>query len=215
MTTQTAVPRTALTRDRLVTAALDYIDAHGLSALSMHKLGAELGVKAMSLYNHVANKSDVLDGVVEALWAEVEATAPADQDWRAGVEAFGHAVRGMVRRHPQAAPLVFSQQVMPESSLRLVRDHVGALMAAGFGEARSYDVMRTVTSYVFGSAFVEITWGAAQTGCAPAVSELLRPGTPEELASVAEIFCGQSDLDAQFELGLALMLDGIGSPPGR
>lgn len=216
MSTRTArtTSRPALSRSRVIDAALDRIDANGLDALSMHKLGAELGVKAMSLYNHVANKSDVLDGVVAALWNEVEMEAPAGPDWRAGLESFAHAMRAMVRRHPNAAPLVFTQRVMPESALRVVQIHVGTLVAAGFEEAHAYDLARTVTSYVLGSAFAEVTWDLDQTACAPEVSDLLRPDTPEDLAAVAQIFCGQSDFDAQFELGLALMLDGIGGPSG-
>lgn len=82
-------------------------------ALSMHKLGAELGVKGMSLYNHIASKDDVLDGVVELLFSEVESAAPARDSWREGFRLFAHALRDVVRRHPNAAPLITSQQVIP------------------------------------------------------------------------------------------------------
>ena len=63
--------RTSLTRGRIIECALRYIDDNGLNTLSMHKLGAVLDVKGMSLYHHVANKDDLLDGVVEALWEEI------------------------------------------------------------------------------------------------------------------------------------------------
>jgi TetR/AcrR family tetracycline transcriptional repressor len=201
-----------LSRSRIVERALRYIDENGLDALSMHKLGAALDVKGMSLYHHVANKDDLLDTVVEALWAEVEEAAPARVTWREGVESLAHAVRDTVRRHPNAAPLIYSQQVMPEPALRVVRAHVTALVAAGFEEARAYDLLRTIWSYAFGSAFAEITWATAEPGCAVDVRQLLRPGTPEDLALVADVFCGQSDPDAQFQLGLDLMLRGIDSP---
>jgi len=195
-----------------VERALRYIDEFGLGALSMHKLGAALEVKGMSLYHHVANKDDLLDGVVEAIWAEVESAAPALPDWREGVRSVAHAVRDAVRRHPNASSLLFSQQLMPESALRVVRGHVAALVAAGFEEQRAYDLLRTVWSYAFGSAFAEITWDVAEPGCAIDVRQLLRPGTPEDLAAVADVFCGQSDMDAQFELGLDLMLRGVDPP---
>lgn len=206
--------RTPLSRQLIVEAALGFIDLHGLSALSMHKLGAALDVKAMSLYHHVADKEDLLDGVVEVLWAEVEQSVSEGARWRHGLESFAHAVRDVVRRHPRAASLIFSQQLMPEAALRVVRGRVTALIAAGFEEERAYDLVRTVTSYVFGSAFAEVTWGLGRTGCAPEpeVGKMLRPGTPEDLAAIAEIFCGQSDVDAQFELGLDLMLRGIKEP---
>lgn len=204
--------RAPLSRERVIQAALRYIDDHGLAALSMHKLGAALEVKGMSLYHYVANKGDLLDGVVETLWAEVEEAAPSHEDWRRSLESFAHAVRYMVRRHRNAASLVFSQGVIPEAALRVIRARVRSLTEAGFSEARSYDLMRTVTSYVLGSAFAEITWETGEVGCAPEVSQLLRPGTPDDLAAVAEVFCGQSNLDAQFELGLDLMLRGIEEP---
>jgi AcrR family transcriptional regulator len=204
-TDSTTSQRTTLTRRRILDAALAYLDAHGLEALSMHKLGAELGVKGMALYNHVASKHDLLDGVVELLWSEVERAAPAGGDWRQGARAFAHALRDVVYRHPNAAPLITSQQVMPAPALRLVRAHVTAATDAGEPEERAYALLRTVTTYALGSALAEVNWGLG-AGCAPAVSDLLRPGIPTELAAVAEVFCGQGAPDAQFELGLDLML---------
>ncbi|MPZ88128.1 MAG: TetR family transcriptional regulator, partial [Nitriliruptorales bacterium] len=189
--------------------ALRYIDTHGLDALSMHKLGAELGVKGMSLYNHVARKDDLLDGVVELLWSEAESAAPATPDWREGLRSFAHALRDVVRRHPNAAALITSQQVMPEPALRAVQAHITSATDRGIPEERAYALLRTITSYALGSALAEVSWGLGAPGCAPAVSDLLRPGVPGELVGVAEVFCGQCDLDAQFELGLDLMLRGI------
>ncbi|EGD42760.1 TetR/AcrR family transcriptional regulator [Nocardioides sp. NPDC057772] len=204
--------RLALTRERIIEAAVDFIDIHGLDALSMRKLGTALDVKGMSLYNHIANKSELLDGVVESLWAETEAAAPALPDWREGIRSLAHAVRATVRRHPNAAPLIFSQQLMPQAALRLVRTHVAELVAAGFDRSTAYDLLRTIWSYAFGSAFAEITWDPGNPGCAVDARQLLRPGTPDELAAVADVFCGQSNAEAQFELGLDLMLRGIEQP---
>ncbi|MGH3343770.1 MAG: TetR/AcrR family transcriptional regulator [Carbonactinosporaceae bacterium] len=202
--------RTSLSRSRIVERALRFIDENGLDALSMHKLGAALDVKGMSLYHHVANKDDLLDGVVEALWEEVETAARAGSDRREGLHALAHAVRDMVRRHPNAASLIFSQHVMPQAALRIVQLHQRALVEAGFEESRAYDLLRTIWSYAFGSAFAEITWDTADPGCAVDVRQLIRPGTPAELPAVADMFCGQSDAAAQFELGLDLMLRGLG-----
>lgn len=201
--------RTTLTRERVVAAALDFLDSHGVEALSMHKLGASLDVKAMSLYNYVTSKEDLLNAVVESLWAEVEEAAPAAADWRATLIAYTGAIRATVKRHPKAAALIFSQQVMPDAALRTIRTHVTVLMSDGFSRDHAYDVMRTFASYVLGSALAEVTWDLGSDGCTPEVSDLLRPDTPEELAGVAQIFCGQSNFDAQFQLGLDLMLAGL------
>lgn len=192
--------------------ALAHIDEHGLAGLSMRKLGTVLEVKGMSLYHHVANKDDLLDGVVELLWEEVEAAARPAADWPDALRTLARALRAVVRGHPNAAPLIFSQQVMPQAALRIVQAHERMLVDAGFEDARAYDLLRTLWSYAFGSAFAENTWDRPDPGCAVEVRELLRPGTPAALVAVADVFCGQSDSDAQFELGLDLMLRGLASP---
>ncbi len=191
-------------------AAVHYIDTHGLAGLSMHKLGAELDVKAMSLYKYVANKGDLLDGVVEQLWLEVENAAAATSDWREGYRSFAQALRETVHRHPNAASLITSQGIMPEPALRCIRAHITAACKAGVPKARAYAWLRTIASYALGTALNDVAWGSGQAGCRPSTaSELVRPGVPRDLADVAEVFCGQSDPDAQFELGLGLMLRGI------
>jgi len=204
---QATEERIPLTRQRIVEEALRYVDDRGLEALSMHKLGAELGVKGMSLYNHVASKDDLLDGVVELLFSEVESAAPATDDWREGFRLFAHAQRDVVRRHPNAAPLIASQHVIPLPALRVVQAHIAAAANGGTPEAQAYALLRTITWFALGSALVEVSWGCGP-GCAPVVSDLLRPGVPHELVGVAEVYCGQSDPDAEFELGLDLMLRG-------
>ncbi|MGP4030025.1 TetR/AcrR family transcriptional regulator C-terminal domain-containing protein [Actinomadura sp. 3N407] len=178
----------------------------------MHKLGAELGVRGMSLYNHVAGTDDVLDGVVEVVWSEIEGAAPATADWRHGMRAFAHAIRIGMHRHPNAASLISSRQIIPRPALRAVQSHIAAATRSGLPEKRAYALLRTLTSYALGTAQAEVCWGLAGTGCRPAVGQLLRPGTPGDLAAVTEIFCGQADTDVQFELGLDLMLRGIDCP---
>lgn len=207
----TAAQWTPLTRDRIVGAAVRYIDAHGLGGLSMHKLGAELGVKAMSLYNHVTNKHDLLDGVVEQLWAEIESAAPAVSDWRAGFRSLAYALRDAFHRHPNAAALITSHGIMPALALRCIQAHIAAATARGVPEASAYATLRTVTSYALGIAVNEVSW--SQEGYRPAtVGEMLRPDVTPELARVAEIFCGQSDPEQEFNMGLDLMLRSTGTP---
>jgi len=150
--------------------------------------------------------------VVGLLWLEVEAAAPPRAGWRDGFRSFAEAIRDVIYRHPRAGPLVVAQTIMPTPALRLVQSHVAAARDVGVPEAEAYALLRTVTSYALGSALNAVAWGNGQPGCAPAVSDLLRPGTPEDLAGVAEVFCGQSDLDRQFEHGLDLMLRGVPWP---
>lgn len=200
--------RTPLSRERIVEAALRYVDDHGLDTLSMHKLGAELGVKGMSLYNHVANKDDLLDGVVELLFSEVESGAPASDDWREGFRVFGHALRDVVHRHPNAAPLITSRRAIPVPALRVVQAHIRSAGRGGSPEAQAYALLRTITWYALGTALAEVSWGMGGPGCAPVVSDLLPRGVPHDLVRVAENYCGQSNPEAEFELGLDFMLRG-------
>jgi TetR/AcrR family transcriptional regulator, tetracycline repressor protein len=95
---------------------------------------------------------------------------------------------------------------MPTPALRSVQTQISAAIDAGVPEDYAYALLRTITSYALGYALAYVGWGLGFRGCAPTVSDLLRPGTPDELAEVAEVFCGRADPDAQFELALDLML---------
>ena len=201
-----APARRPLTRQGIVDAALAYIDQHGIAALSMHKLGAVLGVKAMSLYNHVAGKDDVLDGVVELLWCEAEAAAPPGPDWPASYRGFGHALRDVIYRHPQAGQLMTTRQKIPTPALRLVRAHIGAATDAGLAPQRAYPLLRTITAYALGHALAYLNWAPCTPGTGSDVTTLLAPDVPDALADVAAVFCGQADPAAEFDLGLNLML---------
>src|SRR5262249_37003225 len=91
--------RPGLTRSRVLQTALASVDEHGRDELSMQRPGAELGVRAMSLYNHVKGKDGLLDGLVELLWSEVGAESPAsDADWRDTTRALAHSLRDVVHR---------------------------------------------------------------------------------------------------------------------
>ncbi|MEM7143045.1 MAG: TetR family transcriptional regulator [Actinomycetota bacterium] len=103
----TVTERPPLTRERIADAAVGFIDAHGLDALSMRKLGAELGVEAMSLYNHVANKADLLDAVSDRLYAEVlVAYGDPTGDWKERARALSHAYVDVAAAHPNAVTLL-------------------------------------------------------------------------------------------------------------
>ncbi|MPY80782.1 MAG: TetR family transcriptional regulator [Actinophytocola sp.] len=209
---ETKVRRERLSRERILRAALRYIDEHGVEKLSMHKLGAALGVEAMSLYNHVANKGDVLDGVVGVLWEEIEAEAEPGADWRENYRRFARAIRDVLGRHPRAVPLVPFRPVMSNASLRAVKAQIEKGVESGVDAEEAYALLRTITSYALGHAAIYTNWELACASCAPSVSDLLRDDTPDDLAEIAHVFCGQSDPDAEFELGLGLMLRRVSTP---
>src|SRR2546423_14642672 len=104
MATQTE-PRLPLSRDRILHTALDLADDHGIESLTMRKLGQSLGFEAMSLYNHVANKDDVLDGILDLVLAESDAPSPAG-DWDTAIRESAVSVHAVLRRHPWSCNLV-------------------------------------------------------------------------------------------------------------
>src|SRR5438067_1588278 len=94
-------PRGRLTRERVLRAAIALTDQRGVAALSMRKLGQELEVEAMSLYNHVANKGDLLDGMVDLFFGEI-GLPPRGGDWKTAMRQRAVAARAVLGRHPWA-----------------------------------------------------------------------------------------------------------------
>src|SRR6266853_45407 len=167
MPTQIADPQTRvaervrLSRPRIIAAARRYVDQHGLAALSMHRLGAELGVKGMSLYKHVADKDDVLNGIVELLWSTFEREYEAGPDWRTGVFSFATELRAFIHRHPNAAPLLINRPMVPEAALRVVRPLISGPAQGRPPQERVVPVLRTVMIYTLGYALTELNWSRA------------------------------------------------------
>jgi AcrR family transcriptional regulator len=219
--------RQRLTREKVLRAALEFVDANGLAALSMHKLGAELGVQGMSLYSHVENKDALLDGIVEAMTWEAEMPPADGTDWQGALRRLAAEIRGLIRRHPAAAPLLVSRPVMPVRRLEQTDAYVKLLMRAGFTEDRAMDVLRTVVVYAHGYALAEVCFTAC-AGCGPwpgdqlsqmrRVTGMVPRDAPDHLLRLAMLFCGRCDMDDQFDLGIDLMirgLDGQGSEAGQ
>lgn len=108
----TVVDREPLTRERVATAALDFIDENGLEGLSMRKLGSVLGVEAMSLYNHVENKADLLSAVTDRLYSEIlESYGDPAEDWRSKARAMCRAYVSAADAHPRAVGLLVDKPV--------------------------------------------------------------------------------------------------------
>src|ERR1700694_1953541 len=105
---QSTEPRVPLSRERILCAAVDLADKGGVEALSMRKLGQELGVEAMSLYNHVANKADLLDGMIDMVFGEI-GLPPRDVDWKSAMRQRALAARDVLARHPWAIGLMESR----------------------------------------------------------------------------------------------------------
>ena len=154
-----------LSRERVMAAALELVDREGLSALSMRRLGSDLGVEAMALYRYADGKDALLDGLVEALYLELEErlsdTAPP-ADWREGLRRIARATYDVCLAHPQAVPLLSTRMLavpLARRPLAVLKDHervLALLRNAGLDEARAAAVFRAYTAWLLGYVAVEL-----------------------------------------------------------
>ncbi|MBC9727979.1 TetR/AcrR family transcriptional regulator [Streptomyces sp. TRM68367] len=158
-----------LSRERVLASALELVDREGLSALSMRRLGTELGVEAMALYRYAASKDALLDGLVEALYLELEARLAAEPGpepgvpaWRAGLHRMARATYDVCLAHPRAVPLLATRMLAVPLARRptaVLRDHervLALLREAGFDDVRSGAVFRAYTAWLLGYVSVEL-----------------------------------------------------------
>lgn len=211
--------RETLTRQRVLHAAVELADAGGLETLSMRKLGEAVGVEAMSLYNHVANKEDLLDGMVDLVFGEVELPTPGD-DWRQAMRQRAISMRLVLSRHRWAIGLMESRSTPGPATLRHHDAVLGCLRHGGFSLTLTAHAVSVLDSYIYGFALQEKT---------------LPFDTPQETAELAEsIMSGFGDGEYphlteiatahvmrpgyaygdEFEFGLDLILDGLRQAAG-
>ncbi|WP_344389139.1 TetR/AcrR family transcriptional regulator [Streptomyces vastus] len=162
-----------LSRERVLAAALELVDRDGLSALSMRRLGAELGVEAMALYRYAASKDALLDGLVEALYLELEerlgaepgpgpGLEPGAPAWHAELHRIARAMYDICLAHPQAVPLLATRMLavpLARRPLAVLRDHervLALLREAGLDEARASAAFRAFTAWLLGYVSVEL-----------------------------------------------------------
>lgn len=218
LSTQTSPPTAArgkLTRRQVMAAALACVDRDGLEALSMHKLGDALGVKAMSLYNHVANKDDVLGGIVDVLWSEVAPPPSEPASWHDVARTLAGSLRDMIHRHPSAAPLLLSARPISEHALLVADAFRAALTAAGLPDECAVPFLRTVVSYGLGQSLAVLAWSGEtcddvdELARIRRVGNLLPHGASDDLLRVALWFCDDCVSAEQYDLGLTLMIKGL------
>jgi AcrR family transcriptional regulator len=208
-----------MNREQVVRAAVALADEVGIEALSMRRLGQALGVEAMSLYNHVAGKEALLDGMVDAVFAEID--LPAGGDWKKSLRQRAISMRAALARHRWAVGLMESRTNPGATTLRQHDAVIGCLLAAGFSMELTAHAFAAVDSYVYGFALQE---------------KGLPFDTPEQTAEMAQAMLAHFPVDefphlaaftrehvmrpgydfgAEFEFGLDLLLDGLERLTGR
>ena len=203
--------RDRLSRRRVLEAALRIVDSEGLNALTMRRLGRELGVEAMSLYRHVPNKDALLDGIVELIVLEIEVPADVDGDWKEAARQIVRSYRRAAHSHPNAFPLVTMRPLNTPEGLRRLDATFEILRRAGLDEPTAIVAFRTLASYTRGFALEEVTGRAI--GAEPLGSDRLDPRAlpAEEFPRLAELAprLVAADRDAEFERGVDLILTGL------
>ncbi|MER5387814.1 TetR/AcrR family transcriptional regulator [Saccharopolyspora sp. NPDC002686] len=205
-----------LSRERIARAAVAVLDADGASGLSMRRLAARLDVSAMSLYEYVGSKEDVLDLAVDEAFAGVELDGIDGVPWREALTQQLVRARDVMKQHPWLPALMSTRPLLGPNSLALSERFYAVLTAVGLEGHRLTAVIGALTYYVQGWAATENFWRAVHRD--PAREAQLRRWTQQHLESRREDYptlaqhadvVGTDDFDASFELGLATILDGV------
>ncbi len=207
-------PRAPWTKAQVLRAAIDLADQRGIEALSMRKLSQALGGGTMSLYNHIANKDDLLDAMIDTVFAEIDLPTH-EPSWKTTMRQRGISMRTVMTRHPWAIGLMETRQTPGPATLRHHDSVIGCLLGAGFPLPLAAHAFVAMDSYIYGFALQE---------------KSLAFGTPEETSELARAFLLQFpakdfphlaqltiehvlqpgyDYGDEYEFGLDLILDGL------
>jgi AcrR family transcriptional regulator len=211
--TNVRAKRAPLSRERVLHAAITLADKEGIAAVSMRKLAQELGVEAMSLYNHVANKDEVLDGMVDAVASEIALPSP-EADWKTAIRTIATSAHETLLRHPWAGNL-WIRQMPGAARLRHFDAVLRSLREAGFSKDLTYHGYHILQSYVLGYTLQVLTYRTtlameelADTA-ATFLQELPVDEFPDFAEHVRQHMEPRSEDVSAFELGLDLLLDGL------
>ena len=203
-----------LTRQAVVDAAVVLADRDGVGALSMRRLAQDLGVEAMSLYHHVRNKSDLLDGLVDAVFASI-AVPPAALGWREAMRQRALSARAVLRAHPWATPLLESRTSPGPATLRHRDAVLGVLRSCGFSVPLAASAYSLLDAYVYGFVLQETSLPFESTPELVEVADSMLAPFPDgayphlaEMVTEHALSPGYS-YAAEFEIGLDLILDAL------
>ena len=207
-------PRTPLSRERVLRAAVAFADSSGIGSLSMRKLGEVLEVEAMSLYNHVASKGDLLDGMIDLVFSEIGLPS-GEAGWKTAMRQRAVSARQVLICHRWAIGLMESRSSPGPATLRHHDAVIGCLRGAGFPIALAAHAFSVLDSYIYGFALQEASLpfeGGDET--ADLARTIMARFTPDEYPHLTELTVEHVlqpgyDYGGEFEFGLDLILDGL------
>jgi AcrR family transcriptional regulator len=214
----TAGPKTGkrqpLSRERVLDAAMAIADAGSLDSLTIRSLAQELGSTPMAIYYYVANKDEILDGIVDLVFGEMD-VPPPDEDWRTAMHHRCASARQVLRRHPWAIPLLQSRTAPGPSTLRYLDAVIGCLRQAGFSIPMTAHAYALIDSYLYGFALSEASLPINGPETVAEVATSMRARSPitdyPHLLefSTEHIMRPDYDFGVEFEFGLDLVLDAL------
>jgi len=201
-----------LSRERILQVALQRADTEGIEALSMRKLAQELGVKAMSLYNHVANKDDMVDGMVDLVVAEIELPR-LDIDWKTAMRQRAISAHTVLLRHPWVTMALMSRVNVGPAMLRYVEATLACLVEAGFSYPLADYTWNALDSHIYGFTLQALNFPFEAAEYATAAKDYIAMIPSEKYPYLNQltqhVIDGRHDGLHNFEFGLNLLLDGL------
>lgn len=207
--------RETLTRDRVLQAALELADAGGFNSLSMRKVAGALGVEAMSLYNHVRNKEDIVDGLVDIVFAEIEVADPGSTDWRTAMHERAISVRNALNRHRWAVGMMEGRMNPGPANIHHHDAVMGCLREDGFEFRDAVHAYSVLDAYTYGFALQErglpfdVPEETAEVMRAQRENVPAMDDYPYLVEVATELEKAGYDYETEFMFGLNLILDGI------
>ncbi|GIF50698.1 TetR family transcriptional regulator [Asanoa ferruginea] len=212
MAERRAGTKAGLSREQVLDAALDYLDRHGLPALSMRKLGAALGVEAMTLYHYVPNKDALLDGLVDRVMelAFTGLDEPGAGPWVPWVRQFAHSLRAALLAHPGVLPLAATRPVNSPDALRMSERWLAGMRDAGVPLGRAMDIINVIATFTIGHTLAEAGQTPGHEGTEPNLDDRADELDPAEFPNLTEILTTRAglDFDHRFTEAVDILLAG-------
>ena len=203
---------TPLSRERILRAAIDLADKDGLESLTMRKLAQEMGVKAMSLYNYVTNKDDILDSMVDIVVSEIE-PPKIDGDWRDAMRRQAISAHEILLDHPWAAMALMSRINVGAAMLKYLDMTLGCLCEAGFSLEMADHARNVIDSHIYGFTLQELNFPINQSDYSEMAAEGLSIIPADKYPYLNKlthhVIEGSYDGIHDFEFGLELILNGL------
>ncbi len=204
--------RTPLNRERVLATAIDLADSGGIASLTMRKLAAELGVEAMSLYHHVANKDEILDGIIDVVAAEIELRE--SDGWKETTRARALSARDALLRHSWASSLWVARLDLGPARMRYMDTALRTFRSGGLNEELTHHAYHVVENHIIGYTMQQASFAIDMDNLDTLAEEFIASLPTEDFPDLAlhvrqHMDVTGIDTETEFEFGLRLILDGV------